>query len=83
MEVRKKRSYLSQRTKSENLTLYPKKIRFTKAEKKGKYCAIFEFRCNIASKLRFTKEELEGRNEVLPFVPARSIRNFDVISEVN
>ena len=30
----------------------------------------------------FTKEEAEVRKQALPFVPARYIRTFDVISEV-
>ena len=33
--------------------------------------------------LRFTKEEAEIRKQAFPFVPARYIRTFDVISEVN
>ena len=33
--------------------------------------------------LRFTKEETEVRKQAFPFVPARYIRTFDVISEVN
>ena len=33
--------------------------------------------------LRFTKEEAEVRKQALSFVPARYIRSFDVISEVN
>ena len=33
--------------------------------------------------LRFTKEEAEVRKRAFPFVPARYIRTFDVISEVN
>ena len=33
--------------------------------------------------LRFTKEEAEVRKQAFPFVPARYIRTFDVISEVN
>ena len=30
--------------------------------------------------MRFTMEEADVRKQALPFVPARSIRTFDVIS---
>ena len=33
--------------------------------------------------MRFTKEEAEVRKQAFPFVPARYIRTFDVISEIN
>ena len=33
--------------------------------------------------LRFTKEEADVPKQAFPFVPARYIRTFDVISEVN
>ena len=37
----------------------------------------------IRTILRFTKQEVEVRETALPFLQARKIRNFDVISEVN
>ena len=33
--------------------------------------------------MRFTEEEADVRKQAFPFVPARYIRTFDVISEVN
>ena len=36
---------------------------------------------SIRTILRFTKEEAEVQKQALPFVPARYIRTFDVISE--
>ena len=32
---------------------------------------------------RFAKEEAEARKQAFPLIPARYIRTFDVISEIN
>ena len=46
------------------------------------FCQISSFYSILYLILRFTKEETEVRKQALPFVPARYIRTFDVISEV-
>ena len=47
-----------------------------------KFCQI-SFYSTLYLILRVTKQEAEVRKQALPFVPARYIRTFDVISEVN
>ena len=49
----------------------------------SKFCQISTFYSILHFILRFTKEEAEVRKQALPFVPARYIRTFDVIFEVN
>ena len=41
------------------------------------------FLLHFIFKLRFTNEEAEFRKQAFPFVPARYIRTFDVLSEFN
>ena len=48
-----------------------------------RFCQISTFYSILYLILRFTKEEAEIRKQALPFVPARYIRTFDGISEVN
>ena len=47
------------------------------------FCLISTFYSTLHLIFRFTKEEPEVQKQALPFVPARYIRTFDVISEVN
>ena len=48
-----------------------------------KFCQISTFYSILYLILRFTEEEAGVRKQALLFVPARYIRTFDVISEVN
>ena len=48
----------------------------------SKFCQISTFYSNLYLILRFTKEA-EARKQALPFVPARYIRTFVGISEVD